>query len=80
MVKKLLNKEERIARWDWTRDKWDMKDQIKTTNKLLKAGILKEKNAVSSGTKSNIHKLAIGINEDGLIAHQMLTNILIMNI
>jgi len=75
-MKRTLTMDEKITRWEWNKEKWTMNKMIKTTNLLLKSGLLREKNGIKRVNKKNLNKVKFGINENSMIAHQCLSNII----
>lgn len=73
---KRLTMDEKIARWEWTEEKWSMNEMMKTTNLLLKSGLIREKNGLKRITRKNMDKFRIGLNRKSMIVHWCLSNII----
>ena len=71
------NIDPQIEKWEWIAKRWTTKEQLKVTNLLLKSGLIREKNGVKRVTKTNIRKVRIGLNENSMIVHHALSNVIL---
>ena len=72
-----LTHDEKIELWDWNKERWDYKQQLKVTNLMLKSGLIREKNGIKRVTETNIRKVEIGLNENSMIVHHALSNLIL---
>ena len=81
---KIMKDRERIDRWAWIKGRWSMKQMTQVVNSLVKSGLVKnrigelyQQNVISIKDKRQVE---YALNENSLIAHQCLTNLIILRL
>ena len=87
---KIMKMQDRIDRWDWIKERWSMKQMTQVVNSLVKSRLISTKETDEERKKEwslfkwNVFYLnkekEYALNENSLIAHQCLTNLIILRL